>query len=281
MLIDTHAHLFWDSYKQDFDQVIKNAEDAAVNIIINVGVDIKTSKICAELDSLNPNVTFYSSIAIHPEEAVKYFNNEEQIQKDIDQLEQIYHQYPEKVVAVGECGLDFSYATWEGYLPEHISKEHMIKLQRKLFQAQIDLPKKLDLPLLLHVRDDRSENPNNTECWSEAIELTKDHFGIYHCYSGLESTTKNLSPNFLVSFAGNSTYKKNEYLRDAITFLPLEKMVLETDCPFLPPQSIRGKRNEPSSVKEIAELIAELKQLPFEQVAQVTTSNFLKLIKKQ
>ncbi len=280
MLIDTHAHLFWDSYKEDFNNVIQNAADSGVTTIINVGVDIKTSKICAELNSLNPHVTFYSSIAIHPEEAINYFNNEDQIQKDIDELEKIFKLYPEKVIAVGECGLDFSYAKWEGYLPDTISEEEMKNLQRKLFTAQIELAKKLNLPLLLHIRDDRSENPELIECWDEAFEMAGDHYGILHCYSGLEKTTRKAIPsNFLVSFAGNLTYKKNEYLKEAVKILPLEKIVLETDCPFLPPQSIRGKRNEPSSVSEIAHYISELKEVPFEQVAIQTTENAKKLLK--
>ncbi len=281
MLIDTHAHLFWDSYKDDFDQVLNNAVEAGATTIINVGVDVELSKKCAELESTNPNVTFYAAMGIHPEEAIKFRiqNSELGIKQEIDKLEQIYQQFPDKVVAIGECGLDFSYAKWEGYLKDEITTEEMKDLQRKLFQAQIDLAKKLKLPLLLHVRDDRTENSENTECWDEAIEMTKDHFGIYHCYSGLPPTTSHLSPNFLVSFAGNITYKKNEYLREAVKTLPLEKIALETDCPFLPPQSIRGKRNEPSSVKEIAGLIAELKGISYEEVTHQTTENVRKLLK--
>jgi TatD DNase family protein len=279
MLIDTHAHLFWDSYIEDLDQVIKNAEEAGVTIILNVGVDITTSKKCSEFESNNPNVNFFSSIAIHPEEAIKYINNEDQIKKDIEELEKIYQRNPKKVIAVGECGLDYSYANWEGYLTKEITKDQMKTLQRKLFQAQVDLAKKLNLPLLLHVRDDRSENPELIECWDEVFKMAGDHFGILHCYSGLEQTTKRaLNSNFLVSFAGNLTYKKNLYLQEAVKILPLEKIVLETDCPFLPPQSIRGKRNEPSSVKEIAELIAELKKVSVEEIAQQTTCNAIKIL---
>src|SRR5438045_2746321 len=110
MLIDTHAHLFWDSYKDDFDAVLKNAEAAGVTTILNVGVNVELSQKCAELESPNSNIKFYASVAIHPEDAINYFQKEDQIQKDIDKLEQIYHQYPEKVVAIGECGLDFAYA---------------------------------------------------------------------------------------------------------------------------------------------------------------------------
>ncbi len=290
MLVDTHSHIYWDSYNNDLDQVLDRCIENGVTTIVNVGVDVSFSQ--KALDQISTiqqfnNLTIYSSIAIHPEEAIKFFaeNNQEtnlKIQKEVEKLEQIYRQNPDKVIAVGECGLDFDYFTREGYLPENISIEKAKDLQIKLFQMQIDLAKKLNLPLLLHVRDNRSENPDNSECWDLALEMTKDHYGILHCYSGLMPTTKKaLNSNFLVSFAGNVTYKKNEYLREAIKFLPLEKIVLETDCPFLAPQSIRGQRNEPSSVKEIAQLISELKEIPFEKVANQTTKNFLKIIKRQ
>lgn len=288
MLVDTHSHIYWDSYNNDLDQVLDRCIENGVTTIVNVGVDVSFSQ--KALDQISTiqqfnNLTIYSSIAIHPEEAIKFFaeNNQEtnlKIQKEVEKLEQIYRQNPDKVIAVGECGLDFDYFTREGYLPENISIEKAKDLQIKLFQMQIDLAKKLNLPLLLHVRDNRSENPDNSECWDLALEMTKDHYGILHCYSGLMPTTKKaLASNFLVSFAGNVTYKKNEYLREAIRFLPLEKIVLETDCPFLAPQSIRGQRNEPSSVKEVAKLISELKEIPFEKVANQTTQNFKNLIK--
>lgn len=282
-LVDTHAHLFWDSFKNDFDAVIDSCVENGVTIIVNVGVDVKLSLEASKLE--HPKVRMYSSIAIHPEEAIKFFseNNQEsmlKIQDAVNELEQIYHQNSDKVIAVGECGLDYDYFKREGYLPENISIDQAKDLQHQLFQSQIDLAKKLNLPLLIHCRDDRSTNPENTECWDKVIQMTKDHFGIYHCYSGLQPTTANLPPNFLISFAGNLTYKKNEYLREAAKFLPLEKIVLETDCPFLAPQSIRGQRNEPSSVKEIARLIADLKEITFEEVAEQTTINFSKLIKK-
>lgn len=283
MLIDTHAHLFWDSYKEDFDQVLEHAVNAGVTTIINVGVDVKSSQICAELESLRQDLTFYSSIAIHPEAAIHYSGKspESRIEEEMQKLEQIYQQYPDKVVAVGECGLDFAYANWEGYLPDTISKEEMKDLQRLLFQAHIDLAKKLGLPLLLHIRDDRTEDPGLIECWDEVFTMAGDHYGILHCYSGLMETTKRaLNSQFLVSFAGNATYKKNEYLREAIKILPLEKIVLETDSPFLPPQSIRGKRNEPSSIREIAALVAEIKGVSLEDVAAQTSKNVFKLLKK-
>ena len=176
----------------------------------------------------------------------------------------------------------FAYFAREGYLPEGMSLEQAKDLQRELFRAQVDLAKKHQLPILIHCRDDRSQNPENMECWREALEMVSGHFGILHCYSGLmETTEKALKSDFMFSFAGNITYKKNEYLREAIKIIPLERIVLETDCPFLPPQSIRGQRNEPSSVREIAQMIADLKSVSLEEVARQTTENCRKIFQLQ
>ncbi|OGE65003.1 hypothetical protein A3I48_01495 [Candidatus Daviesbacteria bacterium RIFCSPLOWO2_02_FULL_36_7] len=254
MLIDTHAHLYWESFKKDFDEVIQRSLDAGVSTIINVGVDVKTSEIAAKSESAK--VKLYSTIGIHPHEAIKGVG-------DIDKLEQIYLSDPTKIIAVGECGLDIT----------------PTDLQIKLLQSQIDLARKLNLPLIIHCRDDRSQNPTNTECWDQVIAMTKSHFGIYHCYSGLFSTTNYIlqTTNFLISFAATITYPKNEYLREATRIIPIDRIVLETDCPFLPPQSKRGQRNEPSTVREIAELIAQLKGSSLEEVAAQTTKNAKKI----
>lgn len=280
-LVDTHAHLFWDSFKEDFEETVQRAVDAGVTTAINVGVDVEISQKALELESGNQGMKFYSSIGIHPHEAYRYGikNHASRImlEEDISRLEKIYLANPKKVIAIGECGLDSLFNP--KYAPSGETIEELLELQRKLFTAQIDLAKKLNLPILIHCRDDRGKNPENTECWDEVIEMTKDHFGIYHCYSGLLPTTQKLSPNFQVSFAGNLTYPKNDYLKEAVKVVPLERIVLETDCPFLPPQSIRGKRNEPSSVKEIAQTIADIKGITFEEVAKQTTENFVKLIK--
>lgn len=270
-LIDTHSHLFWDSYLEDFDEVIKRAVDAGVTTCVNVGVDVEISQKALDLESGNPEMKFYSSIGIHPHEAYKY-KEDQVLEKDIVALEKIYRSSPEKVIGIGECGLDSLFNP--RYAPNGESLEELMDLQRKLFKAQIDLAKKLDLPILIHCRDDRGKNPENTECWDEVLELTKDHFGILHCYSGLMPTTKKaLDSRFLFSFAGNLTYPKNSYLQEAVKVIPLDRIVLETDCPFLPPQSIRGQRNEPSSVKEIAKMIADIKGVSFEAVAEQTSKN--------
>lgn len=281
MIIDTHAHLFWESFEADFDSVIQNALDAGVTEIINVGVDVATSQKSAQMTS--DKIKFYSSIGIHPEEASKYLNDKGQItnsklENDIAKLEEIYRLNPQKVIAVGECGLDFSFRETDP--DSEAYRDDIKKIQIKLLQAQIDLAKKLNLPLLIHCRDDRSKNPQNTECWDTVIEMTKDHFGIYHCYSGLPLTTNYLlrTTNFYISFAGNITYPKNEYLREAAKIIPLERMVIETDCPFLPPQTHRGTRNEPAYITETLKCISEIKDLPLEETARTIFENTTRLL---
>lgn len=291
MLIDTHAHLYWDSYQNDLNEVLKRSKEAGVKTIINVGVDIEKSQEALKQAEEIRDLTFYSTIGIHPHEVLRLSFDKLRIaqgkpshidvliHEDCRKLEQLYNSNPQKVVAVGECGLDFLFENNPDYNPSSLSTDVLKDLQRQLFQSQIDLAKKLNLPLIVHVRDDRSKNKENIECWLEALEMVKDHFGILHCYSGLPPITDNLPPNFLVSFAANLTYPKNDYLREAAKLLPLKKICLETDSPFLSPQSKRGQRNEPSSVLEIAQLIAELKGVSFEEVANQTTKNVKSLFK--
>lgn len=293
MLTDTHAHLYWKSFEEDFDLVIQRTLNAGVTTIINVGVDPKLSEIALnqvqnQLSKVE-GLQAFSTIGIHPHEAIKYsYNPDESIHQDILKLSRVWESAPEKVVAVGECGLEYFFDNNpEGTPSSSLSPEQYKKLnkelQRKLFQAQIDLAKQLNLPLIVHCRDDRAKNAQNSEAWDECLEMVGDHPTILHCYSGLPSTTNSLlhSPNLLVSFAATITYPKNEYLREAAKVLPLEKIVLETDCPFLPSQTNRGKRNEPATVKDIAQLIADLKGVSFEEVASQTTQSAKKIFKLQ
>lgn len=240
-LTDTHAHLYWDSFKEDFDQVMKRAVDAGVSTIINVGVDVETSKKALQQVKTYPwakGLKVYPTFGIHPHES----GNDVLIHTDIDP----------SFIAIGECGLDFKDA-------DEQTKDN----QRKLFQAQIDLAKKKNLPLIVHCR----------EAWDEVLEMTKNSFGIYHCYSGLPHNTNYIlhNTNFLVSFACNLTYPKNEYLQEAVKTLPLDRIVLETDCPFLPPQSKRGQRNEPANILQTAQMVASLKGVKLEEVAKQTS----------
>lgn len=281
MLIDTHAHLYWESYKEDFDEMIQRSVDAGISAIINVGVDAKMSQVAldqAKNTKWPEGLSVYSTIGIHPHEAIHY-DSDEAIQKDIGKLEAIYLSDPTKVIAVGECGLDFYFDNNPDYTPSTFSIDQQKDLQKQLFQSQIDLAKKLKLPLIVHCRNDRSKNPQNSEAWDTALEMIETHPAILHCYSGLPHNTSYIihNTNFYVSFAANITYPKNEYLREAAKILPFERILLETDSPFLAPQSKRGQRNEPSSVKEIAELITNLKEISLEEASAQTTKNARKI----
>lgn len=276
-LTDTHAHLFWDSYKKDLDKVLDHSLASGITTIINIGTDKDTSKKALDLNSPNPKIKFYSTIGIHPHEATKY-QNPKSLQQDLKLLEEIYFKNPKKVIGVGECGLDFFFDP--KFIPKNLSLKDCKALQIQLFISQINLAKKLNLPLLIHCRDDRSKDPENSEAWDKTLEITKNHFGILHCYSGLPHQTNYIlqNTNFLISFAANITYPKNDYLRQAAKTIPLEKIVLETDSPFLSPQSKRGQRNDPTTVLEIAKLISSLKNLSLEEVSLQTTKNAIKLL---
>lgn len=285
MLIDTHAHLYWEDYIADFDEVIQHCLDSGVTEIINVGVDVEKSKLAIELTS--DKIKFYSTIGIHPHEAIRYtqskFDIDVSIHEDINKLEGIYKSNTSKCIGVGECGLDFFLDRNDIYPDISLPHDQIKKSQKKLFQAQIDLAKRLNLPLVVHCRDDRSKNPQNSEAWDKVLQMVDTHPTILHCYSGLLTTTNYIlnTPNLLVSFAGTLTYPKNDFLREAVKLLPLEKIILETDCPFLPPQSKRGTRNEPANVLEIAQLIAQLKGLSIKEVANQTTKNVKKIFNLQ
>lgn len=268
-LIDTHAHLYWESFKHDLEDVVSRSKEAGITVIINSGVDLEKSQeailISKKVTTLG--IKSFAIIGIHPHDAVGY-SSLAAIQTDIEKLEQIYHANKDIIVGIGECGLDY------------LENKNFQK-QQELFQAQIDLAKKLNLPLVIHCRDDRSQDPNNSEAWNKAIAMAGDHLTILHCYSGLLPTTNHIinTNNFIVSFAGNITYPKNDYLKEAARILPIEKIILETDSPFLAPQSKRGKRNEPSAVLEIAQTIAEIKGLSLAEVARKTSENGKRLFK--
>ncbi len=286
MLIDTHAHLYWESFKNDLEEVIQRSLEADVKTIINIGVDVKTSQLAAELKS--DKIKFYSSIGLHPHEASKYYHPNSSridvsIHQDLEKLGEIYKENSDKVTAAGECGLDFAFDPHFMKSPEGtpLLPNQLKDLQIRLFAAQIKLAQKLDLPLLVHCRDDRSQNPQNSEAWDLCLQMIGDHPVLLHCYSGLVESTKKVlqMPNVFVSFAATITYPKNEHLREAAQFLPLQKIVLETDCPFLPPQSKRGQRNEPAAIQEIASLIAQLKGISLGKVCNQTSENASTLLK--
>lgn len=237
MLVDTHAHLYWDSYQEDLDQVLQRCQEKNVGLIINIGTDLKTSQQAIDLSS--DQIKMYATVGIHPHDgSADLVQSVDQITK---QLEEMVKQNPSKVVAIGECGLDFSQGTDDK------------DIQLQLYKAQVELAKKLNLPVVIHCRD----------AWADIfIPELEGAKGVFHTFSGnSEDAKKALDLGFYLSFSCTITYPKNEELRKILKEVPSDNIVTETDCPFLPPQPIRGQRNEPMYVEEAIKVIAQVKEL--------------------
>lgn len=266
-LIDTHAHLTWNSFKTDFKEVLKRAFEAGVKTVINVGPDLERSKQVINLDC-SP-LKSYATIGAHPHEAIK-LASDDAISEYINKLEKIYKSNPEKVIAVGECGLDY-YFNGIDYSPSEISESDQKKIQKKLFVAQIDLARKLNLPLIIHCRDS----------WDDIfLPELQGTTGVFHSFTGNSEQAKRVFDlGYYLGFTCIVTYPKNEHLREIIRETPLDKILTETDCPFLPPQTKRGQRSEPADVVEVVKVIAEMKDISFEKAAEATSKNASRLFK--
>jgi len=237
MLVDTHSHLNFKSYDEDRDEVIKRTRDEGV-VCIDIGTDYQASKKAVELAETNKNM--FAAIGVHPTDSDDKFSKEKFIEL----------AKSKKVVAIGEIGLDYYHKT-----PKEAQKE--------LFLQQLDLAEELDLPVIIHCRD----------AFGDVYEILKTRKlrGVVHCFSdGLDEAKKYLDLGFYLGING-VIFKQN--LDEVIKNVPLDKILLETDCPFLTPPMAENKRNEPIFVKYVAEKVAELKGISFEEVASATTEN--------
>ncbi len=255
MLIDTHCHLDFSQFDLDRAQVIKRSKDEGVNHIINVGVDVQSSERSVELAQAYPHI--FAAVGIHPHYA--------QNVKDADILRIEELSSHKKVAAIGEVGLDF-------YDRDALSKEITSKdkeAQRRILTEFINLARKKRLPIIFHCRqaaDDILEFARQVSC----VPLK----AVVHCFSFDESfLDKCLNFGLYVSFTANITYKKSQALRELVGRVPIERLLLETDAPFLAAQAFRGMRNEPAFVRILAQEIAKIKNISFEEVAEVTTNN--------
>lgn len=260
MYIDTHTHLNFKDFNNDRDEVIKKSIEDGVERMIVVGARLDSSTSAVELASKYPDL--YASVGFHPHHA------DELGVEPLKQLE-VLAKNP-KVVAIGEIGLDY-----HQYISETKPGISDKDLQKQIFLQQINLSQKLDLPVIIHCRDSVEDLlPLVAQLKSEFPRLC----GVFHCFSeNLVSAKQIVDLGLYLSFTPIITYPKNGYLRDIIRYIPLESIMLETDCPFLPPQSMRGLRSTPTAVKIVAQTIAEIKQLPLEQVENATTKNALSL----
>lgn len=245
MLIDTHCHLDFAQFSGDRDAVIRRAKEAGVGYFVNIGATLDSSAASSELAAKYPEV--YASVGVHPHDANSFKDD------DLAKLKELAAK--DKVVAIGETGLD--------YFRNLSSPED----QKLVFESQIELAKSLDLPLVVHTRQAEEET-------LKILRAAMPFRAVVHCFSGDENFLKScLDLEFFISFTCNITYKKAQTLREMVRSTPLDKLMLETDAPYLAPEGFRGKRNEPSHIKLLAEEVSRIKGVSFEEVAQKTTGN--------
>lgn len=250
MFIDTHAHLNLPNYDKDLDEVIKRAAENGVAKIICVSSNVTDSQKAIEIAKKYLGIV-YAAVGIHPQQTDP--ENKTSLAVQLAQLVKLAES--ESVVAIGECGLDYS----EAPRPDQVF----------LFEKQIETAKKFNLPVIVHSRKTFDETLAVLKKWQPLN-------GVFHCYSGGKNDIKKVEEiGFYLGLDGNLTYDLG--LQNVVKEMPLEKILLETDCPFLSPEPYRGLRNEPKNVKIIAEFLAKLKGISSEKIAQITTKNAQKL----
>ena len=255
MFIDTHCHLEMEPLSSDIVGVIKGAQSVGVEKMITIGTDVETSKKAIEIARKYPGI--YSTVGAHPELA-------KEISLSYYQQLLSLARNPE-VVAIGEVGLDyFRLDKSSQYINSATEGE-----QKCLFEQMIDIAIENELPLIVHSRDSAKDT-------LEIINQYKNNLegGVFHCFSyNFELSRQFLDTGFYLSFTNIIGYSKNEELRQVVKYTPIERILIETDAPFLPPEVRRGGKSEPSDVVVVAEKIAEVKKLEVNQVAEITTKN--------
>ncbi len=246
VFIETHAHLDFHQYDGQRENVVRRASESGVEKIINIGINLETSLASIALAEEYENI--YAAVGIHPHDA------DAAAESDIEDIKKLY-QHP-KVVAIGEVGLDF----YRNY-----SRQDK---QRKLFRMFLDWSFELGLPLIIHSR--AAEDELLSIIKSKARSGWK---GVVHCFAGDEKTADTvLELGFLISFTGNITFK-NFRSAPVVRHIPIEKFLLETDCPFMAPEPHRGKRNEPAYIQYVAQKIADMKNISVSEVSKITSRN--------
>ncbi|HEV7473283.1 MAG TPA: TatD family hydrolase [Pyrinomonadaceae bacterium] len=253
MFVDSHAHVDGPEFDADRDQVLERARDAGVSAILNVGTgDPHSGAFERALELAEKHQDVYAAIGVHPHDARLFDEKAEQLIHDLIRQSR-------RVIAWGEIGLDFHY--------DNSPRE----VQLKVFQRQLQLARGAKLPVIIHTR----------EAEAETIEILKSEWsgsglaGVMHCFSGsLELAQQAVELGFAISFSGIITFKKADDLRAVAKQVPLDRLLIETDCPFLAPVPYRGKRNEPAYVVEVARCLSDLRGISLEQVAEATTNNF-------
>ncbi|MED1786969.1 TatD family hydrolase [Brevibacillus laterosporus] len=251
MLFDTHAHLNAEQFDEDRDDVIARAQANGVSTIVNVGFNRETIPTTMELAEKYDFI--YAVVGWHPQDAITMK------EQDLEWLEEL-SKHP-KVVGLGEMGLDYYWDT----SPRDV--------QAEVFRKQIRLARKLQMPIIIHDRD----------AHQDIIDILREEKagevgGIMHCFSGSYELAKMaLDMNFYISFGGPLTFKNAKKPKEVAAKIPLERLLIETDCPYLTPHPFRGKRNESAYVKYVAEEMAQIHGLPYEELAKITAGNARRL----
>lgn len=252
MLIDTHTHIDMENFENRFDEVIQKAKDYGVEKIVIPGVEPKGFERIACLCEKYENV--YGAVGVHPEEVNSFDENALELMKQ-------YLKNP-KIIAVGEIGLDYY---WD---------KSQVELQKEIFEKQILMAKEAGKPVLVHDREAHLDS-------FEILKKTKaNEVGVVmHCFSGSpEFAMECVREGFYIALGGVVTFKNAKKAKEVAKFVPLDRLLLETDAPYMAPVPFRGKENEPAYVKFVAEEIAQLREISFEEVAEATTTNARKLL---
>ena len=263
MLCDTHCHLNFDSFAADLPEVLERARAVGVERILNPAIDLETSRAIVELAESTPEI--YAAVGVHPNDGATW-------RKDTRGELYALAQHP-KVAAIGEIGLDY----YRDRTPP--------AQQQHIFGEQLALAAELELPVVIHIRDFNREAPQATADtfdmladWTAGLIRSgsplAERPGVLHSFSsGLQAGQKALELGFLLGFTGPVTFQKAAALHEVVAQIPIENMLVETDAPFLTPHPYRGQRNEPSYVRFVAARIAELHNLPTDQIEKQTTLN--------
>jgi TatD DNase family protein len=257
IFVDSHAHLEMEQFDPDRAAMLQRARDAGIETILAIGSGTGPGSLDCAIQLAEQHEFIYATIGIHPHEA--------KLASDADFEEMARLAKRPKVIAWGEIGLDYFY--------DHSPRD----VQQQVFVKQLQLAKVAKLPVVIHCRpSDHSEN-----AWDECLRLLQEHWaqsqlgGILHCFTGTWAhATQALDMGFMISFAGNVTFPKAQQIREAAKQAPLDRMLIETDSPFLAPVPYRGKRNEPSFVREVARQLGELRGLSTENIGLQAARNF-------
>ncbi|MFC1892952.1 TatD family hydrolase [Chloroflexota bacterium] len=261
MLIDSHAHIYMPVFDKDRDQVLARAREKGVGAIVNVGVDLESSRTSLKMAQDYPEV--FATVGFHPNDTLRIAEGDLELLAELSQRD--------KVVAIGEIGLDF------------YRKTSPHRRQREVFREQLGLAAELALPVVIHCRNAHNEVLDILTGWVKSRPSSfagRGEVGVMHCFSGdVELARRYIELGFLVSLSGPVTYPSASDQVEVARELPLGKLMVETDSPFLAPQLYRGQRNEPSYVSLVVDRIAQLRGVTVEVVAQATMQNAIRFFR--